>query len=148
MLELAMNHPALLWVFAAIVSLILEMTLPYFGFLFVSFAALVAALIAVSSKSQLVPTLAFLATSQFGQLFLRPRIVKKALQSSKGVPHRTTALLEKIGAVTALPKNPGDFARVTVEGQDWAAKSTDPLALGDRIAVTGSDGIVLIVNKT
>jgi membrane protein implicated in regulation of membrane protease activity len=37
--------------------------------------------------------------------------------------------------------------RVNVGGQDWAARSPDPLALGTKVRVVGANGIVLEVTR-
>jgi membrane protein implicated in regulation of membrane protease activity len=37
--------------------------------------------------------------------------------------------------------------RVTVSGEDWAARSTEPIPAGATVKVVGADGIVLEVTR-
>ena len=43
---------------------------------------------------------------------------------------------------------PVGAGRVNVAGQDWAARSKDPIATGATVRVVGADGIVLEVTST
>jgi membrane protein implicated in regulation of membrane protease activity len=38
--------------------------------------------------------------------------------------------------------------RINVGGEDWAARSTEPIPTGTTVRVVGADGIVLEVTRT
>jgi membrane protein implicated in regulation of membrane protease activity len=74
---------------------------------------------------------------------LRPRLVKRL--GGRGVPSRTEALVGRDGVVTQDIDARLGTGRVNVGGEDWAARSAAPLAIGTKIRVHGADGIVLEV---
>src|SRR5438067_2050687 len=114
----AMRNPALRFWAAAVAA--------YFGFdLTAQFAILVIVLIA---------SLALLRSRLVG-LFGRAR----------GVPSRTATLVGRSGIVTHDIDPTVGTGRVNVGGEDWAARSADPIAAGTRVRVVGADGIVLEV---
>jgi membrane protein implicated in regulation of membrane protease activity len=146
MVESFYSHPALVWVAIALCCFLLEVALPSFGFIFAALAALIASLASVYPIGWEFQVLIFCGALSFGFFLLRPRIISK-IQGSVGVPSRTEALVGKHGKVTETLDLDSASGRILVEGQDWAAKSTQTLAAGTSIIVTGADGIVLIVQK-
>ena len=142
-----LEGPALVWLALAIVAAIIEMSLPHFGSMFVSAAALVAAVVAASSGNpvlQLV-TFAFVIVASF--VVLRPWLVARA--GGRGIPSRTQQLIGKDGVVTHEIDPTTGGGRVNVGGEDWAARSTGAaVTIGTHVRVTGADGIVLEVTRT
>jgi membrane protein implicated in regulation of membrane protease activity len=57
-------------------------------------------------------------------------------------------LLGREGIVTHDIDPTVGSGRVNIGGQDWAARSLSPLAVGTRVRVAGADGIVLEVTPT
>ena len=79
------DGPAIAWVTLAIVAAILEITIPHFGVVFVSLAALAAAL-AASFDLHLAAQLAvFVVVLGLSLAFLRPRLM--GYLSAPGCPH-------------------------------------------------------------
>jgi membrane protein implicated in regulation of membrane protease activity len=64
-----------------------------------------------------------------------------------GVPSRTQPLVGRHGIVTHDIDPTLGTGRVTVGGEDWAARSTDAIASGTKVTVVGADGIVLEVTR-
>jgi membrane protein implicated in regulation of membrane protease activity len=64
---------------------------------------------------------------------------------ARGVPTRTAELLGKVGEVSVAIDPVTGGGRVSVSGEDWAARSAQALAPGTRVVVTGADGIQLEV---
>jgi membrane-bound serine protease (ClpP class) len=62
-----------------------------------------------------------------------------------GVPSRTAPLIGRQGVVTHDVDTSIGTGRVNIGGEDWAARSADPLPTGTKVRVTGADGIVLEV---
>jgi len=65
----------------------------------------------------------------------------------KGVPSRTDPLIGRQGLVTHEIDPTTGTGRVTVAGEDWAARSTEIIAPGAKVRVVGADGIVLEVTR-
>ncbi|MDR1989876.1 MAG: NfeD family protein [Acidobacteriaceae bacterium] len=139
---------ALAWVGLAILAAIAEMSIPHFGVIFVSLAALVAALIAALGFGLSVQSIVFVVALAFCLTLLRPRLIAKfsgSKFSGQGVPSRTEALIGREGIVTDDIETAVGNGRVNVGGEDWAARAPVSLAIGTHVRVTAADGIVLEV---
>ena len=137
------NSWAAIWVTVALVAAVIEISIPHFGIIFVSLGGLAAAAAAYLSLGLVAQLALFIVVAGVSFLVIRPRIVKG--MGAAGVPGRTEALVGKGGVVTQDIDSTVGAGRVNVEGQDWAARSSVPLAAGSRIKVVGADGIVLEV---
>jgi membrane protein implicated in regulation of membrane protease activity len=137
---------ALLWLALAIVSAIVEMSVPHFGSVFVSAAALAAAAMAVIFTGTPLQIVTFVFVLVVSFVVLRPWLVTRA--SGRGIPSRTQQLVGKDGVVTHDIDPTTGGGRVNVGGEDWAARSATAVAIGTRVTVTGADGIVLEVTRT
>jgi membrane protein implicated in regulation of membrane protease activity len=135
----------LAWLALALVGAIVEVSIPHFGFAFVS-AASVAAAVAAYFGFGIIPQIGIfvvvLAASLIG---LRSRLVGHL--DGQGVPSRTAALVGKQGIVTHEIDAAVGGGRVNVGGEDWAARAADPIATGVKVRVVGVDGIVLEVTR-
>ena len=141
-----LEWPALAWLAVAIIAAIIEVSSPHFGAVFVSAAALVAAVmaaVAAGTPLQLV-TFAFVIVVSF--VVLRPWLVARA--GGRGIPSRTQQLIGKDGVVTHEIDPTTGGGRVNVGGEDWAARSDGAVTIGTRVRVTGADGIVLEVTRS
>jgi inner membrane protein len=139
----AFDTPAMVWVMIAIVSAIIEVSIPHFGMIFASLGAAAGAVAAAFGFGLSVQIIAFVVVLGASLAVLRPRLMGNT--SAPGVPSRTEALLGHEGIVTHDIDLTLGAGRVNVGGQDWAARSASPIASGTRIRVTGADGIVLEV---
>ena len=135
---------SMLWVIVALAAGILEIVVPAFGFVFVTLAALLAALLALVGVGTSVQVVVFAAATLFFLLVLRPLFVRRL--GGPGVPSRTDALLGLLAEVTEPIDPVRGSGRIIVAGHDWAARAAMPLAAGTRVKVEGADGIVLIVS--
>ena len=63
------------------------------------------------------------------------------------MPSRTEPLIGRHGQVTHDIDPTLGTGRVNVGGEDWAARSDEPIPAGTRIRVVGADGIVLEVTR-
>jgi len=135
----------LAWLALALVGAIVEVSIPHFGFAFVS-AASVAAAVAAYFGFGIIPQIGIfvvvLAASLIG---LRSRLV--GYLGGQGVPSRTAPLVGKHGIVTHDIDMTLGLGRVNVGGEDWAARAPEPIATGARVRVVGADGIVLEVTR-
>jgi membrane protein implicated in regulation of membrane protease activity len=140
----AFESTAVAWITIAILAAIVEISIPHFGVIFVSLAAIggvVASLIGFGIPVQIA---AFIVVLGVSWAFLRPRVIAR-IGVAPGVPSRTEALVGANGIVTQEIDPTVGAGRVNVAGQDWAARSVGPLPIGTKVRVVGADGIVLEV---
>ena len=137
---------ALVWLIVAFISAIIEVSIPHFGFAFVGAGAVVAAAAAFFGYSVAVQLASFAVVLTASLVLLRSRLLSKL--GGPGVPSRTGPLVGKQGVVTHEIDPISGTGRVNVGGQDWAARSAEPIATGTTVRVTGADGIVLEVART
>ena len=138
--------PAFGWLALAVVSAIVEVSIPHFGLVFVAMGAVAAAAAAAFALTLPVQLVVFCVVLTVSVFALRPRLV--AGLHSRGVPSRTEQLIGKDGIVTHDIDSTAGGGRVNVGGEDWAARSSEPIAAGTRVRVAGADGIVLEVRRS
>ncbi len=138
--------PALGWLALAVVSVIVEVSIPHFGLVFVAIGAVGAAAAAAIGLTVAVQIVVFCVVLTVSVLALRPRLVGGL--HSRGVPSRTEQLIGKNGIVTHDIDPTAGTGRVNVGGEDWAARSTDRIPAGSQVGVIGADGIVLEVRRS
>jgi membrane protein implicated in regulation of membrane protease activity len=140
---MSLESPALIWAAIAIVAAIIEVSIPHFGVVFVAVGAIVAALASALGYELPVQIIVFVIALGVSLALLRPRLVGQL--GARGVPSRTDSLMGREGIVTHEIEPRLGTGRVTVSGEDWAARSAAHLPVGARVRVVGADGIVLEV---
>jgi membrane protein implicated in regulation of membrane protease activity len=135
--------PALGWLALAVVSAIVEVSIPHFGLIFVAIGAVGAAVAAALGLSDPVQIVVFCVVLTASVLALRPYLVGRL--DSRGVPSRTDQLIGKDAIVTNEIDPTAGGGRVNVGGEDWAARSSERIPTGTRVRVVRADGIVLEV---
>jgi membrane-bound serine protease (ClpP class) len=128
------------------VAAIVEISIPHFGLIFVSVAALGAALTAYAGFGMSAELVVFIVLLCLSWVVLRPRLMRDL--GGRGVPSRTEPLIGREGVVTHDIEATVGAGRVNVGGEDWAARSAAPLAAGTRVRVVAADGIVLEVTPS
>jgi membrane protein implicated in regulation of membrane protease activity len=137
--------PTLGWLALAVLSAIVEVSIPHFGLVFVAIGAVAAAAAAALAVSAPVQIVVFCVVVTGSVLALRPRLVGGL--NSRGVPSRTEQLIGKEGIVTHEIDPTAGGGRVNVGGEDWAARSSERIPAGTHVRVGGADGIVLEVRR-
>ena len=135
----------LVWLGVAFVAAILEVSIPHFGSAFVSAGAIAAAAAAYLGFGLPVQIATFIVVMVVSLVALRSQLVGHL--AGPGVPSRTAPLVGRQGIVTHDIDPTLGNGRVTVGGEDWAARSTDAIATGTKVKVVGADGIVLEVTR-
>lgn len=147
MLETIQNQTPLIWLGIAVLLAIIEVAVPTFGFIFGTAAAIITALVTffgpVSWQLQIAT---FSISLLLGIFLLRPRLIAKA-QNSPDMPSRSEALIGKKGQVIHSIDPVSGAGRVMIEGDDWAARSKNPIAEGANVIVENVDGIILLVKE-
>jgi membrane protein implicated in regulation of membrane protease activity len=135
----------LAWLAVAFVAAVIEVSVPHFGSAFVSVGAIAAAASAFFGFGVPVQIATFAVVMIVSLVMLRSTLV--GYLGGKGVPSRTDPLIGRQGLVTHDIDPTIGTGRVTVAGEDWAARSTEVIAAGAKVRVVGADGIVLEVTR-
>ncbi len=133
----------LLWLGVALAAFAFELASVSFILLFVACAALVAAALAQLGAGLPAQIVVFAAASLLLPVVLRKRLLERI--SGRGVLSRTDALIGLEARVTDAVDPVLSTGRVTVGGQDWAARSSVALPTGTLVRIIGADGINLLV---
>ena len=134
------------WLALAFVAAVVEVSIPHFGSAFVSAGAIAAAGTAFFDFGVPAQIGTFVVVMVVSLVMLRSSLV--GYLGGKGVPSRTDPLIGRQGLVTHDIDSTIGTGRVTVGGEDWAARSTEVIAAGVKVRVVGADGIVLEVTRS
>jgi membrane protein implicated in regulation of membrane protease activity len=135
----------LAWLSLALIGAIVEVSIPHFGFAFVSAGAVAAAVAAYFGFGIVAQIGIFVVVMTASLIGLRSSLV--GYLGGQGVPSRTDPLVGKHGIVTHDIDATLGLGRVNVGGEDWAARAREPIATGVKVRVVGADGIVLEVTR-
>ena len=139
-----------LWLGAAVVLFILELLTLSFFLLCFSVGAVVAAVCALCGLGTGVQILAFAIGSLLAFLFIRPVLIRHFNRRSASRPKANVdALVGKQGRVVEAVEGGIHCGRVTIDGDNWQARSDDgqPIGVGEVVTVTAIDSIILTVKK-
>ncbi len=135
----------LAWLAVAFVAGVIEVAVPHFGSAFVCFGAVAAAAAAFFGFGIPIQFGTFIFVLAVSLAGLRSRLINRV--GGKGVPSRTQPLIGKQGVVTHDVDPALGRGRVNVGGEDWAARSSEPIGAGTKVRVVGADGIVLEIAR-
>jgi membrane protein implicated in regulation of membrane protease activity len=136
---------ALTWIAVAFVAAVLEISIPHFGSAFVSAGAIAAAIAAYLGFTTTTQFAVFVVVLTVSLVTLRSGLVGRL--AGRGVPSRTEPLMGRHGLVTHDIDPVIGTGRITIAGEDWAARSREAIAAGTKVRVVGADGIVLEVTR-
>jgi membrane protein implicated in regulation of membrane protease activity len=136
---------SLSWLAVALVAAVIEVTLPHFGCAFISAGAVAAAAAAFFGFGVGAQIGTFVLVMAVSLVALRANLLGRL--AGGGVPSRTEPLVGRHGQVTHEIDPTLGTGRINVRGEDWAARSAEPLPIGTKIRVVAADGIVLEVTR-
>lgn len=136
---------SLSWLAVALVAAVIEVSVPHFGCAFVSAGAIAAATAAFFGYGVPVQIATFVVVMTVSLMALRWNLLSRL--GGQGVPSRTEPLVGRHGQVTHDIDPTLGTGRINVGGEDWAARSAEPLPSGTKIRVVAADGIVLEVTR-
>lgn len=136
---------SLTWLAVALVAAVIEVSVPHFGCAFVSAGAIAAAAAAYFGYGVAVQIGTFVVVMTVSLIALRRNLLGRL--GGPGVPSRTESLVGRDGQVTSDIDPTLGTGRVNVGGEDWAARSAEPIPAGSKIRVVAADGIVLEVAR-
>lgn len=140
------------WFIIALVFFILEIVTPGFVLLWFGVGAAVSGVLSLIGVHDVwTLTIVFVVVSIVLVALSRTFFKSFFMRKSPGSTLKTNmdALLDKVGLVTERIDLERSTGRVTIDGQDWSAKSADGALIEAeaRVAVTGFEGARLIVKK-
>ncbi len=136
----------IVWLIITFITAIAEILSPTFGLIFVSGASLVTMVSSLFGAHWLFQIIFFGVVLILCLIFLRPRLNKKFGSASTPL-NRVDRLIGLKGLVTESIDPIRATGRVLVHGEDWAARSGDPIPVGTEVIIDGSEGIVLTVSQ-
>ena len=136
---------SLSWLAIALVAAVIEVSVPHFGCAFISVGAVAAAAAAFFGYGVAVQIATFVVVMTGSLVALRANLLGRL--AGPGVPSRTAPLVGRHGQVTDDINPTLGTGRINVGGEDWAARSTEPIPAGTKIRVVAADGIVLEVTR-
>ena len=136
---------SLSWLAVALVAAVIEVSVPHFGCAFVSAGAIAAAAAAYFGYGVAAQIGTFVVVMTVSLIALRQNLLGRL--GGPGVPSRTESLVGRNGQVTHDIDPTLGTGRINVGGEDWAARSTEPIPTGTKIRVVAADGIVLEVTR-
>ena len=136
---------SLSWLAVALVAAVIEVSVPHFGCAFISVGAVAAAAAAFFGYGVAVQIATFVIVMTGSLVALRANLLGRL--AGPGVPSRTAPLVGRHGQVTDDINPTLGTGRINVGGEDWAARSTEPIPAGTKIRVVAADGIVLEVTR-
>jgi membrane protein implicated in regulation of membrane protease activity len=136
-----------LWLIAAAVLGIAELVVPGVYLIWIGLAALITGLAALLLPLPVAAQFGLFAVTAFAAVYAGRRYLKEnpIVSDDPKLNDRSARLVGSI--VTAVEAVDSAHGRVKVGDSVWSARGADA-AVGDRLRVTGSDGNVLLVEKT
>lgn len=138
-----------IWVFLAILSLIIELSSGTFYIMCFAIGAGVAAIASAIGLGMVAQIITFAIASAICIFMVRPLVVKY-LPGHKGVARESNAeaIIGREGRVSETIVA-GGFGRVAIDGDDWKAQSADDAEIvkGEKVKVISMDSIIITVSK-
>lgn len=137
------SKPEIIWLIAGILLLLLEFAIPGILVVFFGIGALITALLTYLTGMGLC--LQFVSFIFFSLLFLfllRKKLMA-VLSGSGGMDPDEEFIGRQATAETDLPA--GGTGKIVFKGTLWNAKSETLVEKGNRVVITGKDGITLLV---
>lgn len=141
------NHWAV-WLVAALVLLILELSSGDFFLTCFSIGALGACATSLTGVPFWTQVLAFALCSVFSIWLVRPKLLHRLHASGENRPSNAEALIGREGVVVeTIPQDQTGYVRV--DGDEWRARTDGGTAInvGERVRVLRMESIVITVEK-
>jgi membrane protein implicated in regulation of membrane protease activity len=139
--------PAAIWFILGFVLLLLEFALPGLIIFFFGLGAWVVAVICLFTDLSLNYQLVIFMVSSVLSVLLLRKSLRRMLQARKSPELLEEEFIGKTAkAETAI--SPGNNGKIFFKGSSWNASSSDVIAAGENVIITGNESIVLIVKSS
>lgn len=141
------SNPSAIWFLIGFAFFVLEFVLPGFIVFFFGLGAWIVGCITLFADVPLNAQIGiFLGTSVISVLLFRNWVRDKLGMGSKAGGTLPDEILgKKARAESAI--RPGENGKVQFKGASWSARSTDEIAAGEEVIITGHESILLIVKS-
>lgn len=138
-----------IWVIAALVFFVIEMSTSDFSIICLSFGCFGAAVGAACDVEFKIQLLIFAIVTLLAFALIRPALKKLLTRNRKEVATNADALIGRQAIVSEAINPETQQGRVAIDGDDWKAVSEDntPIEKGARVEVLSRNSIVLTVKK-
>lgn len=137
------------WLIAAIVLVIIEISTAAFGSICFAIGAGLAAVAAYFDASLAWQIIIFAVVSLLTFIFLRPIVLRFLDKKSKDVKTNADALVGRKGIVSERIDSEQHTGRVAIDGDDWKAVSVNNTVIekGTSVEIVKLDSIILTVQQ-
>lgn len=140
------------WLIAALIMFVLEIIIPGFVIMWFGVGASVAAILSLLGVESLAIQVIVFSVVSIALVILSRTIFKNIFirnSPGTGTVNGAKALIGKTGQVTETIDNFKSAGRITIESQDWMARSADGTNIDaeEFVTVLSIDGIKLIVKR-
>jgi len=132
-----------MWFIAGAILVVAEIFMPGMVIIWFGFGALMAGLAALIGAGTIIQIITFIIFSVVSLVVAQKYLKKKEKGGRKVGAER---LIGKKGKVV-VKIEPGEFGRISIEGEKWLAGADDVIPEGSWIIVEDLDGAHLIVKK-
>jgi membrane protein implicated in regulation of membrane protease activity len=142
------NTPATSWFLLGFILFLLEFIIPGLVLFFFGVGAWITALVVLAFALPLNAQLVLFLISSVLTLALFRKSIKKLTWSRK--LERNEVLEDEFIGKTAVAQTdiaPGQTGKVEFKGTNWEARTTDMISKGDKVLISGTESITLIVNS-
>ncbi|MEN6304324.1 MAG: NfeD family protein [Armatimonadia bacterium] len=135
--------PALAWMIAGLVLLILEVFIGSFFLMWIGAGALLTALAALLFGQAWVQWLVFAVVSAILLAVSRP--LARSIHGRVTVPSNVDSLIGQQAVVLEVVDNQANTGRVRMRSDEWRARSDSVIEVDSRVIITGVEGTTLLV---
>ncbi|MEN6644824.1 MAG: NfeD family protein [Armatimonadia bacterium] len=135
--------PALAWMIAGLVLLILEVFIGSFFLMWIGAGALLTALAALLFGQAWVQWLVFAVVSAILLAVSRP--LARSIHGRVTVPSNVDSLIGQQAVVLEVVDNQANTGRVRMRSDEWRARSDSVIQVDSRVIITGVEGTTLLV---
>ena len=138
-----------IWVFVALIFVIVEIFTSGFAVMCISFGCLFGAAASALNWGVKWQLLAFAIGTVLAFMTVRPLVYKFFYKKSHEVKTNADALVGRRAVATERIEGELHPGRVKVDGDDWKAVSlgAEPIEVGDAVEITAINSVILTVKK-
>lgn len=133
-----------IWFIAFLILLVIELATVNLVTIWFAIGSLMAMLVSTLTDSVVLQVLTFIITSIIALVLTKP--IMKKVKGFEKIPTNSDRVIGKKGEVTKKIES-DKYGEVKVFGNTWTATSNTAIAVGEKVIVTGIEGVKLIVKK-
>lgn len=136
-----------IWLIAALVLVVVEMLTAGFAVICFAIGATAAAIVDLCGLSLNWQLAAMALFTMLAFVLVRPFVLRYLNRKKDEVPTNTDALIGRVGIVTEAIEPSTLAGRVAIDGDDWKAVASEPIAKGERVRIVARESVIVTVEK-